>query len=86
MSIEDEIGQEVHPHLDQMLVIVEGVGEMIMGTDRMSVGRNSAIIVPANTLHNLINKGSSPIKLYSIYAPVQHPHGTVHRTRKEAEH
>jgi hypothetical protein len=44
-----------------------------------------AIIIPAGKWHNLINTGNKPIKLYSIYAPPQHPHGTVHETKEKAE-
>ena len=29
--------------------------------------------------------GKEPLKLYSIYAPPHHPHGTVHRTHEDAE-
>jgi mannose-6-phosphate isomerase-like protein (cupin superfamily) len=44
-----------------------------------------AIFVPAGTWHNVTNIGDEPLKLYSLYAPAEHPHGTVHRTRAEAE-
>jgi mannose-6-phosphate isomerase-like protein (cupin superfamily) len=30
------------------------------------------------------NTGHVPLKLYSIYAPPEHPFGTVHRTKAEA--
>ncbi|NLJ89950.1 MAG: cupin domain-containing protein, partial [Clostridiales bacterium] len=43
-----------------------------------------AFIIPAGKWHNLINTGNEPIKLYSIYAPPAHPHGTVHQTREDA--
>jgi mannose-6-phosphate isomerase-like protein (cupin superfamily) len=51
---------------------------------RRNVNINSAIMIPAGTWHNLINTGMRPLKLYSIYAPPQHPRGTVHNTRAEA--
>ena len=41
--------------------------------------------IPAGSWHNIINVGSCPLKLYSIYAPPQHPFGTVHKTKAEAE-
>jgi mannose-6-phosphate isomerase-like protein (cupin superfamily) len=44
-----------------------------------------AFIIPAGKWHNLINIGNKPIKLYSIYAPPQHPHGTVHETKEIAQ-
>lgn len=86
----EDIGAEVHPELDQFLRIEHGQGLVMMGYSRNNmnmqamVSDDDAIIVPAGTWHNLINTGSTPLKLYSIYAPPQHPHGTVHRTKAEA--
>lgn len=41
-------------------------------------------MIPAGTWHNLINTGNTPLKLYSIYAPPNHPFGTVHFTKADA--
>jgi len=46
---------------------------------------NYAIIIPAGKWHNVINTGNTPLKLYSIYAPPQHPKGTVHATKAIAD-
>jgi len=87
----EDIGLEVHPELDQFLRIEDGHGIVMMGDrkDRLDFQRNVredyAILIPAGKWHNLINTGNKPIKLYSIYAPPQHPHGTVHKTKAEAE-
>jgi mannose-6-phosphate isomerase-like protein (cupin superfamily) len=86
-----EIGLERHPDLDQFIRLEEGQGVVKMGDrkDRLDFQENVyddfAFIIPAGTWHNLINTGNIPIKLYSIYAPPQHPHGTVHRTKEDAE-
>ncbi|MGE4214859.1 MAG: cupin domain-containing protein [Anaerotignaceae bacterium] len=93
MSIDPgkDIGLEIHPHLDQFIRIEAGKGYVKMGKTqecmdfKATVYEDCAIIIPAGTWHNLINTGTEPIKLYSIYAPPQHPHGTVHKTREEAE-
>ena len=93
MSIDvgDEIGLEMHPALDQFIRIEEGQGLVKMGDrkDRLYFQKNVyddfAFIIPAGTWHNLINTGKIPLKLYSIYAPPQHPKGTVHETRADAE-
>lgn len=82
-----EIGLECHSHLDQFLRIETGRGLVKMGCNRerlnyrKEVYDGCAIFIPAGTWHNLINVGNRPIKLYSIYAPPEHPHGTVHRTK-----
>lgn len=91
MSITDEIGLEVHPDTDQFLRIEEGCAIVMMGKSadnlnfQIRVGKDYAVFVPAGTWHNLVNCGNTPLKLYSIYAPPHHPHGTIERTREEAE-
>ncbi|HPW40751.1 MAG TPA: cupin domain-containing protein [Bacillota bacterium] len=86
-----DIGLEMHPDLDQFIRIEEGQGIVKMGDrkDRLNFQRkvydDFAFIIPAGTWHNLINTGNKPIKLYSIYAPPQHPKGTVHKTKADAE-
>jgi mannose-6-phosphate isomerase-like protein (cupin superfamily) len=85
-----DIGLEVHHDTDQFLRIEEGKGIVRMGKSQNNlsferrVREDSAIMVPAGTWHNVINTGSEPIKLYTIYAPPHHPHGTVQRTKAEA--
>ncbi|HZJ78905.1 MAG TPA: cupin domain-containing protein [Clostridia bacterium] len=87
-----DIGLEVHPKLDQFLRIEQGQGVVLMGTCKENLNfqrrvyDNYAVLVPAGTWHNLVNTGCTPLKLYSIYAPPEHPFGTVHVTKKDAEH
>ena len=91
IKVGGDIGLEVHPHLDQFIRIEEGQGIVKMGDrkDRLDfqekVYDDFAFIIPAGKWHNLINTGNKPIKLYSIYAPPQHPYGTVHETKADAE-
>lgn len=93
MSIDvgEEIGLEVHPELDQFIRIEDGQGLVLMGDNKynmdfkIKVFDDFAFIIPAGIWHNLINTGNVPIKLYSIYTPPEHPHGTVHQTRAIAE-
>lgn len=86
-----EIGLESHPDLDQFIRIEEGEGLVKMGDRKNCLDFQKRVfddfifIIPAGKWHNLINTGNKPIKLYSIYAPPQHPHGTVHRTKAEAD-
>ncbi|OLS38180.1 cupin [Alkalihalophilus pseudofirmus] len=92
MSIDvgDDIGLETHPNLDQFLRIEEGQGIVQMGDSpenlylQQEVEDDYAIFVPAGYYHNLINTGDEPLKLYSIYAPPEHPFGTVHETKEDA--
>lgn len=86
----EDIGLERHPELDQFLRIEQGQAIVQMGESKdclnfqQRAADGYAILVPAGTWHNLINTGSTPLKLYSIYAPPQHPFGTVHPTKADA--
>lgn len=88
MSVEPggEVGLEVHEDHDQFLRIEQGQARVEMGPakDNLEYVREAeddfAIFVPAGTWHNIINTGSEPLRLYSIYSPPEHPHGTVHDT------
>ncbi|MGD9676974.1 MAG: cupin domain-containing protein [Vulcanibacillus sp.] len=91
INVGEDIGLEIHPNLDQFIRIEEGQGLVKMGNRKdnldfqETVYDDYAFIIPAGTWHNLINTGNQPLKLYSIYAPPQHPYGTVHRTKADAE-
>ncbi|HET9384471.1 MAG TPA: cupin domain-containing protein [Gemmatimonadales bacterium] len=81
----DELGEEVHPDTDQFFRIEEGKGEIWIEGERTPVEEDMAIVVPAGARHNLKNTGHKALKLYTLYAPPQHPDGTVHRTKLDAE-
>ena len=80
----EEIGAEVHT-LDQFFRVEEGTGEAVLDGVRTPIRAGFAVVVPAGTKHNIINTGSAPLKLYTLYAPPNHRDGVVHRTRAEAE-
>lgn len=92
MSIDvgDDIGLELHPDVDQFIRIEDGEGLVQMGDskDNLDFQRRAsedfAIMVPAGKWHNLTNTGNKPLKVYSIYAPPEHPFGTVHETKEDA--
>ena len=80
----EEIGMEVHPQVDQFFRIEEGRAKVIIDGEEHEVDEGFAIIVPAGSQHNVINTGSNPLKLYTLYSPPNHPDGTIHPTRAEA--
>ena len=80
----EDIGMEVHT-VDQFFRFEKGQGKVIIDGQETSVSDGSAVIVPAGSQHNIVNTSSSDdLKLYTIYAPPQHPDGTVHQTKAEA--
>ena len=80
----EEIGMEVH-QLDQFFRVEEGNGEAVLDGVRTDIHEGFAVLVPAGTNHNIINTGSVPLKLYTLYAPPNHRDGVVHPTRADAE-
>lgn len=87
----EEIGVEMHDHLDQFLRIEQGSGRVTFGSSADKVDEEHeveddwAIVVPGGVWHNVINTGSGDLKLYSLYAPPEHPPGTVHPTKADAD-
>ena len=87
-----DIGLEMHENVDQFIRIESGNAKIYLGSCRGNlreaacVDGNYALLIPAGTWHNVVNVGRCPLKLYSIYAPVQHPAGTVHKTKADAQH
>jgi mannose-6-phosphate isomerase-like protein (cupin superfamily) len=81
----EEIGEEVHAGIDQLLVFVEGEAEAIVAGESSAVGAGRAVVVPAGTRHNFRSTGGSPLRLWTVYAPPEHEPGTVHRTKAEAD-
>lgn len=87
----EEIGVEMHDHLDQFIRIEEGSARVTFGpsendvTETHDLSDDWAVIIPGGTWHNVVNTGSGPLKLYSLYAPPEHPDGTVHATKAEAD-
>src|SRR6202521_2203937 len=80
----EEIGAEVHT-LDQFFRVEEGAGEAVLDNTRTAIRAGFAVVVPAGANHNIINAGSVPMKLYTIYAPPNHRDGVVHHTHDDAE-
>jgi mannose-6-phosphate isomerase-like protein (cupin superfamily) len=79
-----DIGVETHPHTDQFLRIETGTGKAILGGAEHAVADDFAIIIPAGVEHNVINTGDTPMKLYSLYTPPNHPKGTIDKTQADA--
>ena len=87
----EDIGLEAHPNLDQFIRIEKGSGRVELGTTHDAVEETHdieddwAVIIPAGVWHNVVNTGLGDLKLYSLYSPPEHPAGTVHRTKADAE-
>lgn len=82
----EEIGMEVHPTVDQFFRFEKGQGKVIIDSEEFAVKDGDAVIVPAGSNHNVINTSQTDdLKLYTIYSPPNHPDGTVHATKTDAQ-
>lgn len=81
----EQIGEEVHVSHDQFFRVEEGAGAVVIDGRNRNIKKNDAIIVPAGALHNIVNTGTVPLKLYTVYGPPAHRDGIVRATKAEAE-
>ncbi|MDO8269153.1 MAG: cupin domain-containing protein [Candidatus Levybacteria bacterium] len=79
-----DIGEEVHPNIDQFFYFVKGDGEAVLDGETTQFEKHDAVFVRAGTMHNIKNTGDEDLKLFTVYAPPAHPDGTIHRTKEEA--
>lgn len=80
----EEIGEEVHD-LDQFLRIEAGTGKAVVNGTEYEIRDGTGLVVPAHTSHNIINTGTEPLKLYTIYSPPDHKDKALHHTKMDAE-
>jgi mannose-6-phosphate isomerase-like protein (cupin superfamily) len=91
LAQDEDIGRERHADRDQFIRIEEGQARVELGEredevdEAHDVSDDWAIVVPAGIWHNVINTGPGELKLYSLYAPPEHPDRTVHRTKADAD-
>ena len=86
----EDIGREAHPQRDQFVRLEAGTARLELGPSREEVAETReleadwACIIPAGVWHNVVNVGDDEVKLYSLYAPPEHPPGTVHPTKADS--
>ena len=82
----EEIGLETHDDIDQFIRVETGTGKAILNGDEKTLADGTAVVIPAGTEHNVVNTSQSEaLRLYTIYSPPEHPDGTIHKTKAEAE-
>jgi len=82
----ENIGMEIHPDVDQFIRIEQGTGKVVLDGEETAIEKEFAIVITAGTEHDLINTSETEdLKLYTVYGPPNHPEGTVHKTKAEAD-
>ncbi|KKT86467.1 MAG: hypothetical protein UX26_C0013G0012 [Parcubacteria group bacterium GW2011_GWC1_45_9] len=80
----EDIGEEVHTDVDQILFITDGSGKAFIDGSELELKENDILYIQRGAKHNVVNTSSEKMKLVSIYAPAEHPKGTVHQTKADA--
>ncbi len=81
----EDIGLETHDGHDQFIRVEAGTGVVSLDGEESELADGSAVVIPAGVEHNIVNTSGEPLRLYTLYSPPEHPDGTVHRTKREAE-
>jgi len=82
----EEIGMETHEHGDQFFRVEGGEGEAILDGETHKLGDGDIVVIPAGVEHNIVNtSGNEALRVYTIYTPPEHPDGTIHKTKAEAD-
>jgi mannose-6-phosphate isomerase-like protein (cupin superfamily) len=80
----EDIGMEVHD-VDQFIRIERGDGTVTLNGKTSEIHAEFAFVIPAGTKHDVTNGPKGEMKLYTLYSPPNHPDGTVHKTKADAE-
>lgn len=81
---QEDIGEEVHKLNEQALLCLNGSGKAIVGGQEYTFANGDLVIVPAGTVHNIVNTGIDPMHILTFYSPPDHRPGTVHATKADA--
>lgn len=85
IPVGEDIGEETHEGVDQILYFVDGECEAILNGEVRKVEEHDIVFVPAGMQHNFRNIGDEDLKLFTVYAPPEHPDGTIHATKADAQ-
>ena len=80
-----EVGAETHTYTEQTLFFLSGTGEAVLNGKTSPINPGDVVVVTPGTLHNFINTGSVPLKIYTVYAPPNHIDGTIEATKADAD-
>ncbi len=87
----EDVGLEIHSELDQFIRVEQGKAMVKMGTCKNELNfqrilcKGDGVFIPAGTWHNVINIERNPLKVSVIYAPPNHPKGTIHVTKADVK-
>ena len=86
LKVGEDIGSEVHNDIDQFIRIESGEGQAVLNGETHDLKAGYAVVIPSGVEHNIVNTSDErELKLYTIYSPPEHPDGTIHQTKADAD-
>lgn len=83
LPVGGDIGEETHAHVEQILYFQSGTGQAVLDGKKSPLGPGDVLIVTPGTKHNIVNTGTEPLVIATIYVPPNHLDGTVHKTKAD---
>ena len=84
IPVDGEVGEEVHPNVEQTLYIVSGICDVVLNEEHTKVSGGDVVVVTPGTRHNFINVGNEVVKIITTYSPPNHLDERVHATIQDA--
>ena len=81
IPVGEDIGMETHEKGDQFIRVEEGDGEFTIAGRSFVAEDGDSVVIPQGVEHNVTNVGSTPLKLYAIYSPPEHPPNTEQESK-----
>ena len=82
----EDIGMETHPNITQFIRVEnDSDGIAILDGKECHLYNGVAVIINPGVKHNIINKGKTPMKLYTIYVPANHPPDRIDKTKPKED-
>ena len=82
----EDIGRETHPDVDQFIRIESGTATAVLDGEETRLDDGDVLVIPAGAEHNVTNTSDdTPLRLYTLYSPPEHPDGTVQATKPQEE-
>lgn len=80
-----DIGLEAHAHVEQLIFVASGQGKAIVNGVETPLAAGDVLVATPNARHNVVNTGSVPLHIYTVYAPPNHIDGRVHPSKTDAQ-
>ncbi len=85
IPVGDDVGKERHVGVEQLLFVESGRGKAVLDGNETALEAGAVVAVPSGVVHDVVNVGSDPLKLYTVYSPPNHLPGRIQATKADAE-